>query len=125
MRKNRTLMKTLPTTSKTFKQYLHTVRSDARAEYGITWAEAEEFYPEHYLRPRWMEEMVRYANQGGIVPDSVVRTLTPDETYTLVKFGYLLNRYVVDGRLVSVYAEAGPGIHRLNAGVIVVFEVEI
>lgn len=86
----------------TLKQYVAKVQDDARAEYGITVAEAQEFYPEHAVEAAWMRDMIQHAESGGEFAAPLVRTLTESQRYAISKFGYSNNRYLLeDGRTVS------------------------
>ncbi len=86
----------------TLKQYVTQVQDDARAEYGITVAEAQEFYPEHVLLPQWVQTLIDHAAAGGEFDPPMVRTLTEEQRYAVSKFGYSNSRYLLeDGRTVS------------------------
>lgn len=79
---------------RTFIQYCDDVRSAKREEYGISVADAQEFYPDHVLRPEWVQGLIKHAESGGEFTPAMIRTLSDDERYAINKLGYSFTRYI-------------------------------
>lgn len=78
----------------TYKQFREQRIKTVMDEYDVPRKVVEDMTPELMIRPEWVQHLVSLASQGVDIPQSVARTMTDGERYTINKFGYSHNKYI-------------------------------